>query len=471
MAMTKRERNALNYISNNWNAEGVIGNLFRLHAINKTIQLIQDNILSNGVLVCHNENVLNFKCFIPSDLNVSWKFAKCSNGENAYYDKDLNCIVLNEELIKDGIKAYEALFHEYTHKIQFELCKHIQDYVVGSAEYDYINTLQYDAMHIVIDGGAFGYNFSGDSYISPIDAYSATMTDMPLIEAMYAMQSYERSAYQTGKNAREFVLSLHPDKEFALNYGQIQNEKHIALVQTLQSELGCQIDYYQLCTSIDKAKNNIITRKSPSDNNDVEALISYDIAAILMAQNNSSRDSLFVREEYQLARLHATIANKLATFYENEGKVFAHPCDNQRIGSHVFSNDLLTTIPFPGANDLHLLSTQKQAQNPKLIVEALKIDRELAVAEIKCIDIFKMWYHSELNDLSSRDKEIVSELMGSEFAIQITEHDQTLSAPAMQSDCINEQGNNEQYVFDGDPSVFVSQINYNQGTDCVERNF
>lgn len=402
-----------------------------------------------------------------------------NGGENAHFDKEHNRIVFNTVLLNDGIKLYESVFHEFTHKIQLELCRHIDDYQPGTPEYDYLRRLSYEATNAQIAGKAFGHSCDGNMYVDPLQAYDRTMSDMDLIEAIYTMQMYERSAYQTGRTAREFVLSLHQNKEYATSYIDTQNEKRCNILSSLAMEFGHDTSIEELCKELDEAKHNIINGISPEFQNDTQALMMYDLVILLEAQNSKNPDLLTIRDKYNDARLPRAVDEALATFYEHENKVFARPGTNYRMKDRIYTNILYQQHPYPDANDLRALTKIQQEQNPKFIVAAIKTDRELAATEIKCMDVFKEWYHSDLNDLSNRDKQIVVEVLGDEFVFNLepvvtkeTDNEQ-IKTPSHITKTNNIEIRTEQYVFDGDVAVFGIQQtdDMKEELDVVERDF
>jgi hypothetical protein len=290
---------------------------------------------------------------------------------------------------------------------------------------------------------------------------------------------YERSAYQTGKTARDFVLSLHADRDYAQSYQIACEKRQSAIWNTIKREFGNNISYENICKTLDEAKYNIVNNKTPAAKNDVQALMMYNIALFLEAQNSQNPDLLMIRDNYNYARLPQIIDATLATFYRNENKVFARPSRTQRFNDRTYTNILCQYNPYPDAKDLADLDVKQQEENPKFIVAAIKTDRELAAAEIKCMDVFKEWYHSDLNDLSNRDKQIVVEVLGDEFVFNLepvvtkeTDNEQIKTPSHITKTNIIEI-RTEQYVFDGDVAVFGIQQtdDMKEELDIIERDF
>jgi hypothetical protein len=420
MFMADKQLNAIKYLPRQW--QGLLGRLNRDDTIRQTIQLIAKEILTNGVALAHKNRIVRFNCLTADDLSVDFVFTNLPNGINSTYDAEQNCICFDNQLKSDGIKIFSLLHHEYTHKLQYELSKHLEDFQIGSIESEYLLSIINDAQHKPIACDVFGISFNGQSYIDPYLAINNTLANAELIEAVYSLQTSERSAFDTEQQSLRFMKNLGEDTVLIDKYIRLNEDKLHRMLTTIREECKQpQLQYADICYLIDSAKNNICTNKSPKTGSDIEAFLTYKIATILRAQNATKENELQVREEYNISNLPSSIKLALNSKYVNEEKAFNVPGEDLRVGDIVFTNDLFN-IANCDTKQLVQLNEWQQISNPKLIAYALLMDGQVAAESIKNIDAFKLWYYSNQNALSCEQQTVIENILGVEFSPEYKEN-------------------------------------------------
>lgn len=413
MGISEKETNALKYMPENWTK--LWPPTHQRNTINETLNIIEREILKNGVSVNFRGQTLHFDCLSVDDLKIDWKFSdvgECSG----LFSRDNNCIEFDNKLKKDGLKLYETLYHEYTHKLQSALINHMDLYPNNSAEYEYLSMIRSEVAHKKIDGQAFGKSFFGDSYLDPARTLQVLQKTVDFVEAAYNLQLSERSARMTGYNAYEYILSLCKDQSYAQKH-KIKNTNPLEeAFEVVRRECGClYLTKYEICRAFDEAKLNITSQRPPTKNNDLEAMITYKLATLLRAQNDQSKDKYKIIDEYISDSTRSAMKHAMLTYYEQEGLMFVPLNSNQRIGDYVFVNDLFE-INSCNLQALQEMSEGEQIRNPHIIAYAIMLEGAEAINQVRNVDAFQLWYYSNLNDLSPGIQESLAEKLGEEYS-------------------------------------------------------
>jgi hypothetical protein len=412
----ERKENALKYMPESWNQ------LFRNkhHVINETLDIIKRNIMANGLCVNFRGQTLYFHCLTENDLNVDWIFSDI-NDSNGTFSYDKNLITLSTNIKRDGLKVYETLHHEFTHKLQSDLVDHMEEYSHDSPEYEYLKLLQYESKHKQISGEAFGKSFVGDSYLNPVETSNKLLKTVDFAIAAYDLQISERSAMATGYNAYEYALSLCKNQSYAQSHKTKNPNTINEAFDIVRKECGIlSLSQSEIRKAFDDAKLNIILQRAPTKNNDLEAMITYKLATFLRAQNSLERDVYKTINEYALDSTKTAMKHAMLTCYETEGLMFVPPNSNQRIGDFVFVNDLFE-IGSCNSQTLQEMTEYEQIRNPRIIAYTIALEGADVVNYINDIEAFQLWYYSDMNDLSPGIQETLSEILGIEYSPEFRE--------------------------------------------------
>lgn len=415
MRERERKENALKYMPAEWNKTWPL--MHQRDAINETFNLIKQNILDHGVTVNFRGQTLRFDCLSADDLNVHWKFSDLGDCSGVFFH-DKNCIEFNNRLKQDGFKLYETLYHEYTHKLQSALVKHIDAYPKGSAEYEYLVMIRNEATHQKVNGQAFGKSFFGDSYLSPTQTSRVLQKTIDFAVAAYDLQLSERSARTTGYNAYEYILSLCNDRAYVQNH-MLKNPNTLEeAFEVVRRECGVpNLTQAAICKAFDDAKFNIEAQRSPTQNNDFEAMVTYKLATLLRAQSALDSNQYEAINEYISDSTERAMNQSMLTHYEVEGLMFVPPNSNQRIGNYVFANDLFT-IENCSSQVLEEMSESEQVRNPHVIAYTIMLEGSDVLNHIHNIEAFQLWHYSDLNDLSPGMQESLQEILGDDYSPQ-----------------------------------------------------
>ena len=283
MKKNKKSENAIKYTPTEWNVISILYSSKHIQVINETIDLMKEDILSNGFYVEYKGQKLYFDCLKEDDLCVSWNFStKLGNADGSYNPIEKE-ILFNTRLHKNGPQACESVHHEFSHHVQASLVKYIDRYPKDSIEYQYLLAVKYEIEHQELHGQSFGMEFQGDIYINKHEL-APILSDTDLLEAFYALQVTERNAFSTGRAAYDYVLSLSGDEEWKKKY-EIQDrhpyiqERRANTIRQVFNAPG--LTYFDICKLMDTAKENIIFEQIPEKRNDLEAVITYTMTTLL----------------------------------------------------------------------------------------------------------------------------------------------------------------------------------------------
>ena len=404
-------KNARGYLEPQWS----IFYSLQERKVRKTMNLIKESVLKNGVSVYFQGKLLHFDCVKQDDLNIDFSFKQMPKGTLGEHDSETGKINFNESLRFDGPRMFATIYHEYSHEIQRALVKHINEYEKDSLEYQYLCLLEIE--HKTKALKSFGINCEGEPYISLGFAYdlpsNSQFRTKKLISALYQLQMMERNAFATEVDAYNYLKTLDNQRVKDI---EISNQKES--VQYIRDEYGVPgLSYDEICNLIDTAKLNIINQKPPSQNNDIEASITYDMIILLKLKGDLYKDAQKAIGDYERLEKMEVKKQTLYNFYKDEGKRFILD-KNERVGEYEFVNDIIIPEYFD-AEMLGAIDREAQIRNPEMIVAALFFSREEAIPFIKDIEAFKIWYYSNANKQSPRTQIMVSEILGPEFSPEV----------------------------------------------------
>lgn len=182
---------------------------------------------------------------------------------NGYFDKINQKIILNKELLSNGPKIYEVIFHELYHKKQFDIVKGKQH---GWEKY-----------HIFINENISIKGYTNNSlYIRISNKFNDIITDKLLIFNQLSL--YEREAYIEGY----------------INVIKINERYLFPLTESIDyfKFLYCDCSKKEIFKLIDDCFYKVYDNKEPSNN--LEATIMYDICIISLFQAENISEVQFL---------------------------------------------------------------------------------------------------------------------------------------------------------------------------------